>query len=165
VHLFGYSMGGYVALHLAATRPDLVASVVTLGTKLAWSPEVAERELRQIDPVKIRSKVPRFAEVLEQRHADAGGWEQVLARTGALMTAVGGAPAISDEMLARITAPVRLMVGDRDSVVTVEETLGAARRLQRGDLCVLPNTPHPLEQVRLPLVASLIVDALRSQPS
>jgi pimeloyl-ACP methyl ester carboxylesterase len=158
-HLFGYSMGGYVALYLAATRPDLVASVVTLGTKLAWSPEVAERELRQIDPVKIRAKVPRFAEALERRHANAGGWELVLSRTAALMTSVGNSPIITDETLAGIAAPVRLMVGDRDAVVTVEETLSAARRLQRADLCVLPNTPHPLEQVRLPMVASLIADA------
>lgn len=41
VDVLGYSMGGYVALFVAAMMPDKVRSVMTLGTKLVWSPEVA----------------------------------------------------------------------------------------------------------------------------
>jgi len=36
--VFGYSMGGYIALYLAATSPDRVQRVATLATKLAWTP-------------------------------------------------------------------------------------------------------------------------------
>ena len=36
VSIFGYSMGGYVALYLAKHYPYLVESVITLGTKLRW---------------------------------------------------------------------------------------------------------------------------------
>lgn len=32
--LFGYSMGGYVAVHLAAARPDRIGRIATLGTLL-----------------------------------------------------------------------------------------------------------------------------------
>ncbi|HTE45748.1 MAG TPA: hypothetical protein VK636_10925 [Gemmatimonadaceae bacterium] len=64
-------------------------------------------------------------------------------------------------MLSRIQPRVRLMVGDRDNVVTVDETADAARVIARGELCVLPNTAHPFEQVRLPLLATLIRDAIR----
>ncbi|HTE48101.1 MAG TPA: alpha/beta fold hydrolase, partial [Gemmatimonadaceae bacterium] len=46
---FGYSMGGYVALQFAAESPELVTSVVTLGTKLAWTPEGAARETSRLD--------------------------------------------------------------------------------------------------------------------
>ena len=153
--IFGYSMGGYVALLLAAESPELVASVTTLGTKLAWSPEVAARETSRLDPATIRAKVPKFAAALEARHG-AGEWEAVLQRTAALMTDLGTNPVVSSEMLSRISQPVRLMVGDRDSVVTLDETAAAARTLPAGELAVLPNTPHPFEQVNIRLLAALL---------
>lgn len=156
--IFGYSMGGYVALALAAESPALVTSVATLGTKLAWTPEVAARETSRLDPATIRAKVPKFADVLEQRHRGAGGWETVLAKTSALMTALGARPVVDAGMLARIAQPVRLMVGDRDAVVTIDETTSAARALAKGEAAVLPNTPHPFEQVRLPVIAALLHD-------
>jgi pimeloyl-ACP methyl ester carboxylesterase len=156
--LFGYSMGGYVALHLAAESPELVSSVATLGTKLAWSPDVAARETSRLDPAAIRAKVPKFAEALERRHAGAGGWETVLSRTATLMTELGRHPRVDAAVLARIPQRVRLMVGDRDAVVSIDETSAAARDLKQGELCVLPATAHPLEQVRIPLLASLLTD-------
>ncbi|MCW0295119.1 alpha/beta hydrolase, partial [Klebsiella pneumoniae] len=45
---FGYSMGGYVALALAAREPQRVERVMTLGTKFRWTPEYAERESRML---------------------------------------------------------------------------------------------------------------------
>ena len=38
-HVFGYSMGGYVALKLASTDPEKIGKIVTLGTKFDWTPE------------------------------------------------------------------------------------------------------------------------------
>lgn len=43
VEIFGYSMGGYVALYAASQRPDLFSKITTLGTKFAWSKEQAEK--------------------------------------------------------------------------------------------------------------------------
>jgi pimeloyl-ACP methyl ester carboxylesterase len=158
--LFGYSMGGYIALYMASEWPDLVSGVITLGTKLAWSPEIAARETSRLDAATIRAKVPKFAEMLEARHRGAGGWELVLDRTAALMTRLGSAPTIDAERLSRIPVRVRLMVGDRDNVVSVDETLNAARNMASADTCVLPSTPHPFEQVRAALVAAMIRDFL-----
>lgn len=161
--LFGYSMGGYIALRLADEMPERVASVVTLGTKLAWSPEVASRENARLDAAKIRAKVPAFALDLEQRHRGVeGGWEAVLSRTASLMTELGAKPFIDGAHLSRIGQPVRLMVGDRDASVTIEETASASRGIRRGSFAVLPDTPHPVEQVRIPLLRSLIVDSLHA---
>jgi pimeloyl-ACP methyl ester carboxylesterase len=156
--MFGYSMGGYVALALAAESPELVARVATLGTKLAWSPDVAAKETSRLDAPTIRAKVPRFADALEKRHAGAGGWETMLGRTAAYMTALGASPTVDDATLANVQQPTRLMVGDRDTVVTIDETRDAARKLAAGELAVLPNTPHPFEQVRLPLLGAHLVE-------
>ena len=79
VHIFGYSMGGYVACQLAATHPERVISIATLGTKFHWDPETSIRETGFLDPDKIRAKVPHFASALEARHATSG-WENGTAR-------------------------------------------------------------------------------------
>lgn len=124
--IFGYSMGGYVALLLAAESPERVTSVTTLGTKLAWSPEVAAKETSRLDPATIRAKVPKFAAALEARHG-AGEWEAVLRRTATLMAELGANPVVNPDLLERISQPVRLLVGDRDPVVTLDETAAAVR--------------------------------------
>lgn len=144
--VFGYSMGGYVALALAA-ESTAIDQVATLATKLAWTPDGAAAETRRLDPVKIRAKVPAFAELLERRHAGSGGWEQVLRRTVDFMTGLGTQPVMDDALLARIGQPVRLLVGDRDTVVSVEETTRAAQIIPNGKAVVLPGVPHPFEQV------------------
>ena len=143
--MFGYSMGGYVALLLAAEHPARVRAVVTLATKLAWMPESAVRETSRLDAATIRAKVPRFADALAARHAGAGGWETVLARTAAMMHAIAARPLVTPEVLARVACPTRVCVGDRDATVTLDECATAVRTLPRGELAVLPGTGHPLE--------------------
>jgi pimeloyl-ACP methyl ester carboxylesterase len=155
--LFGYSMGGYVALEAARRAPDLIRSVATLGTKFAWTPEAARKESRFLDPETIRAKVPYFAELLERRH-QALAWPELLARTGAMMAALGEAPLLDAVTLAGITQPVRILVGDQDGTVTVEESLVASRAIPAGQLEVIPLTPHPLEKVPLPRLAGSLTD-------
>ena len=159
VGIFGYSMGGYVALATARQRPDLVRAVVTLGTKLDWTPESAARETRFLDVAKIRAKVPYFAEELERRHT-ALGWEQVLERTAAMMTALGAAPVLTADALKEIACPVRLMVGDRDGTVSVEESFAASRAIQKGELEVLPGAAHPFEKVSLERIVRSVNEVL-----
>src|SRR5262245_46274519 len=148
VAVFGYSMGGYVALEVARRRPDLIGTVITLGTKFDWTPESAAKETRHLDAAKIKAKVPYFAEQLEQRHR-ALGWEAVLTHTAAMMTSLGNAPELNPEKLREIHCPVRIMVGDKDGTVSVEESLAAARAMERAELEVLPGVPHPFEKAPL----------------
>ncbi len=148
VDLFGHSMGGYVALLVAAAAPDRVRSVFTLGTKLVWSPDIARGITTQLDPAMISAKVPRFAEMLARRHV-AAGWERVVEETAGAFHALGAAPLLTPEVFATITCPVRLAVGDRDEIVPVEELRDTVRLLPRGEYEVLPATPHPFERVSL----------------
>lgn len=150
--IFGYSMGGYVALYLAATSSARIARVATLATKLAWTPDVAARESAMLDPVAIRAKVPRFAAALEARHTGAG-WEALLAHTAELLHELGARPRVSEALLASVTQPVRIGVGDRDATVTIEECAAAVRQLASGELEVHPRTPHAFEKVSLDRLA------------
>jgi pimeloyl-ACP methyl ester carboxylesterase len=153
---FGYSMGGYVALTLASRMPERVTSIATLGTKFRWDPKIAARETIRLNPDVIRAKVPPFAEALQARHAAAGGWENVLAKTAELLRDLGDHPVLTDATLSRVTRPVRVIVGDRDNTVSVEESRGAANALGNGTLSVMENTPHPIEQVDVAKLAELL---------
>jgi len=163
--IFGYSMGGYVAVHLAARHPDRVARVTSLGTKFRWDPATAARESARLDPAVIRAKVPRFAETLEARHARTGGWESVLSRTAAFLAALGDDPPLTDAMLAQIEHPVRIMVGERDTTVSIEEATEVAGRLRYGAVTVLADTPHPIEQVKVEALVAALTGPMANVPA
>ncbi len=155
--IFGYSMGGYVACLLARSQPQLVSGIVTLGTKFDWTPEVAEREVALLDPEKIAAKVPRFAQALAARHT-AFGWEAVLRHTAAMLRALGQTGGLQPGDVAGLDKRVRICLGDRDSTVTLAESVAMAQGLPHGELEVLPGTSHPFERVPLPRLAYTLTD-------
>lgn len=144
--IFGYSMGGYVALYLARHYPERIGRIFTLATKFEWTPEVAARETKMLDPALIAQKIPAFASVLEKRHAPQD-WKQLLERTANMMVGLGQTNALSSSDYAQIIHPVRLALGDRDTMVTIGETLDVFRQLPDASLSIWPDTPHPIEKV------------------
>jgi pimeloyl-ACP methyl ester carboxylesterase len=77
------------------------------------------------------------------------------------MTQLGANPIVDHALLGRIKQPARLMVGDRDTVVSTDETAAAVRMLAVGEYAVLPNTPHPFEKIRMPLLVAQLEDFWR----
>lgn len=142
--IFGYSMGGYVALYLAAHHPERVSRVITLGTKLDWSPDVAAGMNRMFDPEKIAAKVPQFAEKLAAEHAD---WQGVCRATATFLDVLGHGGGLSDTEFSSIQCPVTIGWGDQDNVVTEVESRRVAGLIPKGEMVVLPGVKHPLEQV------------------
>ena len=157
-NLFGHSMGGYVALVLALQHPDRVERVATLGTKFRWDTNNSTREAARLDPATIRARVPHFAASLEARHAHAGGWESVLSRTADFLRDLGARPILTDAALRQIRKPVRIIVGDRDNTVGIPESTEVAHALHDAIVTVLPDTPHPLEQVDVQALAPVLLE-------
>nr|AIA11310.1 Alpha/beta hydrolase family [uncultured bacterium]AIA11633.1 Alpha/beta hydrolase family [uncultured bacterium] len=151
-HLFGYSMGGFVACALARSHANVVRSVATLGTKFYWDAEVAEREVALLNPQKIAAKVPHFARTLAERHT-AAGWEQVLDHTGELLRSLGRSGGLRPADVASIEQRARIMLGDRDATVSMAESVDIYKAMPRGELEVLPMTPHQLERVTMERLA------------
>lgn len=155
IDIFGYSMGGYVALYLAQQHPDRIGKIYTLATKFAWSPESAEQEMKMLNPEKIAEKVPKFAAALEQRHAPQD-WKEVLNQTAAMMRGLGEAPLLTEEGLEAIPHTCLITVGDQDQMVSREETMAAANTLPKAEFACMAETPHPLEQVNVERLAKWI---------
>lgn len=155
VSIFGYSMGGYVALYLARHYPSLVKSIITLATKFVWDKEIAEKECNMLVPETIEKKIPAFAEILQQRHAPAD-WKKVLHKTCTMLKKLGENNELNNEDLSAIAIPVLVMIGDRDKMVSIEETKEAYKQLSNSQLSVLPSTPHQIERTDPVLLAFII---------
>jgi pimeloyl-ACP methyl ester carboxylesterase len=145
-NFFGYSMGGYVALYIGRFYSDRVEKIMTLATKFDWNPSIAEKEIKMLDPSLLEEKYPDFAKVLVNRHGEKK-WKLLLERTARLMIALGDEPVLTDEDFPGIEIPVRLGVGDKDKMVSIEETYTVLRLLKNGSMYVMPDTKHPLESV------------------
>jgi pimeloyl-ACP methyl ester carboxylesterase len=146
--IFGYSMGGYVALKFAHMYPERVLRVFTFATKFQWSPEIAEKEIKMLDPATIEKKVPAFAAKLQERH-HPNDWKTVLERTAAMMRELGKQPVLTEAVLSEIRIPVMITVGDKDMMVSAEETINTFRMLPAANLAILPYTSHPIEKMNL----------------
>ncbi|TGE28224.1 alpha/beta fold hydrolase [Hymenobacter metallicola] len=146
VHIFGFSMGGYVALLAASEAPGLIKTVTTLGTKFDWSAETLAAETRMLDAATIQEKVPQFAEQLAQTHAPTD-WTAVVGATRQLLTGLSVQPPLTPARLTKISIPVQILVGELDKTGGVDASSLYASYLPQATFEILMNTPHPLERV------------------
>lgn len=153
--IFGYSMGGYVAMHLAKYHPAFINRIITLGTKFHWDEATASKEIKMLDAAAIVAKVPAFAAALEEMHAP-NDWKDILQRTANMLIEMGRDNPLKPEDYKEIKIPSLIMLGDRDRMVTLEETVTIYKSLPDAQMAMLPGTPHPVEQVNPALVSYLI---------
>ena len=161
VHIFGYSMGGFIALLSLAEGNEQIASLTTLGTKMKWNEEIAAKEKKQLNPAVIKEKVPKFAEVLRRRHGH--NWESVLHKTTDFMQELGRLQPISQTSMRRIKKPVQLCLADQDGMVSKEETTEVNSWIERSDFKMIHNSKHPIEQVDLTMLADIIRSFIQKQ--
>ena len=155
--IFGYSMGGYVALNLALKRPELVNKIVTYGTKFDWTEASAKKEVKMLNPDVIEEKVPRFAEKLKNDHFPSD-WKTLMKKTADMMLNLGGGEKISDAAFSTIQHNVTIAIGLEDMMVTVEESVHIASLIPSAQMQVLAGQPHPFEQVDSEIIRRLIVE-------
>jgi pimeloyl-ACP methyl ester carboxylesterase len=160
VNLFGYSMGGYVAMWLAKNHPERVGAIVTLGTKFDWSEESAAREVRKLNPEKIEEKVPAFARILEKRHAP-NDWRELIQKTSTMMTGLGESTLLTREILKSINNPVWVCLGDRDDMADRKYSEAVAGFLPNGKFKLLEETPHPIEKVSMNKLIGIVREAFK----
>jgi pimeloyl-ACP methyl ester carboxylesterase len=153
--IFGYSMGGYAALTLAAANPRMIGAIITLGTKFDWSPEAAQEESKFLNPDKTTEKVPDFAAYLHQLHG--AGWPTLMRNTAGMLTDLGTNHLLPDD-ISVIQNNVLLLLGDADNMVTREETEETKKHIPHASVQILPETPHALEKTDAALLAKAITD-------
>ena len=147
VHLFGFSDGAIVALHVALQRPDLIRTVVFGSAVLrfdAWLPGVLDG-----DPPDFMAEA--YGEVSPDGPEH---WETVVAKAKRMHQSE---PDLAFEDLGPLTMPVLVIAGDDDEM-PLEHLVGIYRALPDGELAIVPRSTHALIVEKPQLVAQLIHD-------
>jgi len=158
VDLFGYSLGGYVALYTAFLFPDRVNKICTLSTKFDWNPDFTQDQVLKLNPAVIENKVPHFAAHLKQEH-EPQDWKLIMEKTSEMMVGLSLTTPLSANSLRQIAHPVTLGIGRQDKMVSIEETEQAAAQLQNGNVKQL-DAPHEIAKTPTATIAQFISESL-----
>ncbi|NQZ08502.1 MAG: alpha/beta fold hydrolase [Algicola sp.] len=145
-HIFGYSLGGYVALNLASQHPQKVGRVYSLATHFFWTSDFAQKNIAHLNADKMLEKVPAFAQSLQQTFGD-DYWRVVLDKTKDMMQKLGDNDLLPEDVLCNITNPVVVALGEQDKLVNKAASQTVAASLPNGQFSPLVNTKHLFDQV------------------
>lgn len=144
VNIFGHSLGGYVGLYLCMHFPKRVNSLYTLGTKWHWTAEIADKETAMLDTEKMEQKIPKYVEHLKSIHKQ--DWKNLVKSIAFLLRDLGLNQYLEPEYVLEINNPIRIALGDRDAMVSLNETVNIYKALPNAQFQVYPNTLHPFEK-------------------
>lgn len=164
IDVYGYSMGGYVALYIAAKYPGKLNRIFTTATKFDWNEESSVKESKMLNPAKIEEKIPAFAKALETRHSPQGpsdNWKVVLKKTAEMMIDLGKNPLLNDDVFSKIENECVISVGDKDTMVSLEETANAAGKIKNAKLFIFSDTEHPIEKIDVKKLSTEIKNFLQ----
>lgn len=157
VHLVGLSMGGFVAMRIAARRPELVRSLVLLETSAEAEPDENVPRyrllaflakwvgLRPVARPVMKIMFSRSFLTDPARSADVAQWRrQLLANRRSIVKAVSGvierAPVASE--LSGVRAPTLVVVGEEDVATVPAKAERIAAAIPGARLVRIPRAGH-----------------------
>jgi methylmalonyl-CoA epimerase len=151
--VFGFSMGGNMALQTARRHPDRVRRLAVHGANVAWNDDLVDAMVSRLNADVIASRQPATARRLAAAHSD---WKQLFAATQDFVEQL---PALTQEMLdasAALDHPVLVSAVDEDDLFPLETPLTLHRQLPNARLAILPGRRHALPDAPLSHLADLL---------
>lgn len=154
--LLGNSVGGFAAMHTAAHRPDLVASLVlvspggftprwfgtTLACRLVGSDPVAARAYRGLPRLYLRDRNPVVAEAIA-RADEASRSPQRAQVYGSIWRSFTDPAHDARELATQVRCPTLLAWGTRDPILPWRiDGLRARAALPEADVVTFPGAGH-----------------------
>ncbi|MGZ5583286.1 MAG: alpha/beta fold hydrolase [Usitatibacter sp.] len=151
-HLFGYSVGGYVALYLARHMRSRTLGACAIATKYVFDAATVAHWTRISSADWMRQPGnPRAAE-MERIHAPQD-WTELVKVNARLYEDLGRDAPLKDGDLARIAAPVMLVGSNRDQLVPWAETVALGKLIPGAKLVMFYGRAHPIACVSVDSVA------------
>jgi len=169
----GLSMGGFVAMRLAARRPDLVGRLVLLETTIGPEPKenvtryrMLTAVYRTIGPRLVRSRVAsimlgRTIVADPARAAEVERFTQLMTRRRDVWRAVNGVidrAGIAPDELDRIDVPTLVIVGDEDVATPPAKAQQIAAAIAGAKLVTIPRAGHS-SSVEEPAAVTAAIEA------
>ncbi len=153
--VFGYELGGYLALTLEAKRSGTFDGIFTWATDFDWSHQKVQTYKQNLAADKIESRDSHYADKLNILHFPSD-WKEICKETLQLIEHTSKHP-LSEIDIDNILCRVRVALGDQDENVSIEESAAFYRQLPSASMLVMPNTQHAIEEINLELLKSEIL--------
>ncbi|WP_084696289.1 methylmalonyl-CoA epimerase [Salisaeta longa] len=158
-HVFGFSMGGYMALEYAFRHPKRVRRLAMHGTTVSWDAALVRGMQRRLRPDAVPSPV---AASLDTAHTD---WRRLFQTMHDWVPAL---PEASDTMQAHAQAlrvPALVSGNDRDDLFPLRDVLALHDAVPDSRLAVVPSARHGLQNGPTKLLADVLVDFFQPTPA
>lgn len=159
-HLVGFSDGAMVALRVALQRPELVRKLILVGSPVNEDGTRPEH-VTLLESFTRENFPPMFVQLYAAISPDGADHFGVVFDK-MMGSQRQGQPEIALDELARVTAPVLVLLGD-DDVPTIEHAAAMQRAFACAQLAVVPGTSHALPMEKPELTNRLILDFLADE--
>ncbi len=161
-NLFGFSMGGSIALALAHQHPARVRSLAVHGANFDWDARRVRRLQSRLNPDALARLSPVFAERLAEVHG-AERWAARYRRLQAYAETLLDGPLRTADLI-DVQQPVLVSAHDRDDLFPLEVPLALHHALPNASLALLPGTRHALATADPDVLAHLLRRHFTSLP-
>lgn len=161
-HWFAYSVGGLVALRIAAHHPKRVLSLATLTTKIVYDEAGVAHAAHLANVERLLRSNPARAEALARMHLPQD-WRTLIERVHAMFLTFADAPPAPPALLASITAPLLAFGALQDPLVPADEVRALAGSVPNAVSALFPGTAHPLAMAPLDTIVRTL-DAFHADP-
>ncbi|HEY1045626.1 MAG TPA: alpha/beta fold hydrolase [Bacteroidia bacterium] len=149
IAIVGYSMGGYVALNLAASGGLQEVPLLCLAVKLNWNEQIAEQEASGINETSLTPII----DALKTKHGE--NYHGLFDRTVSVLRSIGTSPLQSSD-LQDSKNQIHFILGDKDKMVTKDETIEFVSNLSHAQFHELEAQPHLLVKIEPQILATRI---------
>ena len=149
-HLVGWSDGGIIALMVAIKRPDLVRSIIAIGTNYHYDSGLPFSEVPETITISEEDRAE-----FRDRSPDKPEMQEVIIRKA--FEVWRSEPTMTPADLSRINCPVLVMTGD-DEPFTNTHTVELYEALPHGRLAIVPGASHYLPKEKPEIFQLLIRD-------
>lgn len=158
--IYGFSLGGYIALSVAQSGNKHIKGIINQGNKLDWSTETAQKETQSLNIELLKTKAKPFYEHLVNLHGDY--LPELLNKTKTFMLELGNSPILTQKSVKSINCPVRMVRGGKDKMVSRDETLKICDSIKNSHYFEIPSFIHPLGFINPKYIARTIAVQINS---
>lgn len=162
ISIFGYSLGGYVALMAALNKPHYIHKIVTLASKFQWDETIADKEISQLETIVNLPNEHPFKKQLIAYHG-VTHFQNCIKNIAHLMNDLGANKFLNNKTIPNIKNDTLLLVGELDTMVSSEETAQVFKLLSKSEMQILSATKHPFEKVNYEMLSQILITFFTKQ--